>query len=65
MTMRYWIVGGEYEDSDFRTLIPDSETMAGPFDCENKARNEWMRLTYSPGTDPANTRYSIAAETVH
>lgn len=39
--------------------------MAGPFDCEGKARNEWMRLTYSPGTDPANTRYSIAAETVH
>jgi hypothetical protein len=27
-----------------------------------KARNEWMRLTYSPGTDPATTRYTIAAE---
>ena len=65
MTMRYWIVGGEYEDPQFRALIPGSETMIGPFEDEHKARNEWLRLTYRPGTDPATTRYSIAAETVH
>ena len=65
MTKRYWIVGGEYEDPDFRALIPGSETMAGPFDDERKARNEWLRLTYRPGTDPATTRYSIATETMH
>ncbi len=65
MTMRYWIVGGEYEGPDFRALIPGSETMIGPFDNERRARSEWMRLTYKPGTDPATTRYSIATETVH
>ena len=45
--------------------ISGSETMAGPFDDERKARNEWLRLTYRPGTDPATTRYSIATETMH
>ena len=65
MTKRFWIVGGEYEGSDFRALIPGSETMVGPFEDERKARNEWLRLTYSPGTDPATTRYSIATETMH
>jgi len=62
MATRYWIVGGEYRDPDFTALIPGTETMAGPFADEVKARNEWMRLTYSPGTDPATTRYTIAAE---
>ncbi len=65
MSMRYWIVGGEYEGPDFRALIPGSETMVGPFTDERKARNEWLRLTCSPGTDPATTRYSIATETMH
>jgi hypothetical protein len=65
MTTRYWIVGGEYEGPDFRALVPGSETMAGPFEDERKARNEWLRLTCCPGTDPATTRYSIATETMH
>ena len=47
-------------EPDFRALIPGSETMVGPFEDERKARNEWLRLTCSPGTDPATTRYSIA-----
>ena len=62
MSQRYWIVGGEYRDPEFKSLVPGTETMAGPFADEAKARNEWMRLTYSPGTDPATTRYTIAAE---
>ena len=65
MTKRYWVIGGEYEDPHFRDLIPGTEKMAGPFEDERKARNEWLRLTYSPGTDPATTRYSIATETMH
>jgi hypothetical protein len=64
MTRRFWIVGGEYEGSEFRSLIPGSETMVGPFDDERKARNEWMRLTYCPKGNAA-TRYSIATESLH
>ena len=62
MTKRFWVVGGEYRDAEFRALIPGTETMAGPFEDEHKARNEWVRLTYSPRTASATTRYSIAAE---
>jgi hypothetical protein len=62
MTMRYWVVGGEYDDPEFRSLIPGTETMAGPFEDERKARNEWMRLTYGPRAGAATIRYSIAAE---
>ncbi|HEY9554435.1 DUF4170 domain-containing protein [Allosphingosinicella sp.] len=62
MTIRYWIVGGEYADPDFRSLIPGTETMSGPFEDERKARNEWIRLTHCPHATSATTRYSIASE---
>ena len=62
MTTRYWIVGGEYRDAKFSALIPGTETMVGPFADESKARAEWTRLAHSPGTDPATTRYTIAAD---
>lgn len=62
MATRYWIVGGEYRDAAFTALVPGTETMAGPFADEGKARNEWLRLTYAPGTDPAMTRYTIATD---
>ncbi len=61
---RYWIVGGEYADADFRSLVPGTEKMVGPFDTERKARNEWMRLTYCPATS-ATKRYAIATESLH
>ena len=64
MNRRYWVIGGEYCDADFRSLIPGTEKMVGPFDDERKARNEWTRLTCCPQTLPATTRYSIAAEAV-
>jgi hypothetical protein len=64
MATRYWIVGGEYRDAGFRDLVPGTETMAGPFEDERRARDEWTRLTCSPGTCPATTRYGIAAEPI-
>ena len=66
MTMRYWVVGGEYRDPEFRTLVPGTETMAGPFENEQKAKSEWTRLTCCPERSACGTvRYSIAAETRH
>ena len=32
MTMRYWVVGGDYQDPDFRSLVPGTERMVGPFE---------------------------------
>ena len=66
MTKRFWVIGGEYEGPQFSTLIAGTETMAGPFDDERKARTEWTRLTCCPDRSPcATVRYSIAAETLH
>ena len=65
MTTRYWVIGGEYEGPDFRALIPGTETMAGPFEDERRAKTEWTRLTCCPDGGTATTRYSIAAETLH
>jgi hypothetical protein len=65
MTTRYWVIGGEYEGPDFSALVPGTEKMAGPFECEKKARTEWTRLTCCPDGGTATTRYSIAAETLH
>ena len=65
MTKRFWVIGGEYEDPDFRALIPGTEKMSGPFESEQKARTEWTRLTCCPDGGTATTRYSIAAETLH
>ncbi len=66
MTTRYWVVGGEYDGPDFRALVPGTEKMIGPFECERKARTEWTRLTCCPDRSSCGTvRYSIAAETLH
>jgi hypothetical protein len=66
MSIRYWVVGGEYDGPDFGALIPGTEKMVGPFACERKARTEWTRLTCCPQQSGAATiRYAIAAETLH
>jgi hypothetical protein len=62
MTMRYWVIGGDYEGPDFRALIPGTEKMVGPFECERKAMTEWTRLARCPAGGSATTRYSIASE---
>jgi hypothetical protein len=63
MATRYWVVGGEYRDPEFRAIVPGTEKMVGPFENQLKARNEWIRLTYCPNSN-ATTRYSIASEAV-
>ena len=66
MTTRYWVIGGEYRDPSFAALIPGTETMAGPFADERRAKTEWQRLTCCPDRSPcATVRYSIAAERVN
>ena len=65
MTTRYWVIGGEYDGPDFRALVPGTETMAGPYEDEGRARTEWQRLTCCPEQRSATCRYSIAAESLH
>ena len=66
MATRYWVIGGEYDGPDFRALVPGTETMAGPFECEQGARDEWTRLSRCPEKSRiATLRYAIAAEPLH
>jgi hypothetical protein len=64
MATRYWVIGGEYRDPQFTRLVPGTETMAGPFEDERKARTEWTRLSCCPAGGSATTRYGIAAEPI-
>ena len=59
---RFWVVGGEYADTNFQTLTSSSPTVAGPFDSETEARTVWRGLYDRPCS--ALTRYSILHEKV-
>ena len=66
MTQRYWVVGGDYSDCQFSTLVPGTEQIAGPFGDEGRARREWTRLTFRDQACPnAMRRYAIASEAVN
>ena len=58
---RYWVVGGEYRNTDFAALVPGTETVAGPFQDSAAARAEWQRLAESTRST-CTVRYSIAEE---
>ncbi len=60
-TNRYWVLGGQYEDCNFARLTPGTVTVAGPFNCQLRARTEWQRLTFRDRIG-ATTRYTIATE---
>jgi hypothetical protein len=59
---RYWVVGGEYADTSFKTLTCSRPTVVGPFESEDDARQAWKGL-YSGGST-ALTRFSIVHENV-
>ena len=61
MTYRYWVIGGDYSDSQFKDIEPGTAIMHGPYDDEMKARTEWQRLTFRDHCG-ATTRYSICVE---
>ena len=55
----YWIVGGEYQSTDFAEMVEGhEEKRIGPFETYGAARKEWARLSWS-GVDDAHLRYFI------
>jgi len=59
---RYWVVGGEYADTDFKTLVPGkSEERLGPYDSYNEALKVWSGRAWST-VDSAQTRYVLVTE---
>lgn len=59
---RYWVVGGEYRDSQFRDLVPGkSLERHGPFASRGEARAKWAALAMAT-VDNAQARYHIEKE---
>ncbi|MCR9255865.1 MAG: DUF4170 domain-containing protein [Alphaproteobacteria bacterium] len=59
---RYWVVGGEYTDTNFSTMAEGkTEERHGPYPDYEAARKEWQRLAMS-FIDDACVRYTIEKE---
>lgn len=58
----YWVVGGEYADSSFGSLLPGrSPERYGPFKSYDDARKEWQSRTMST-IDNALVRYQVVGD---
>ncbi|MCM8558109.1 DUF4170 domain-containing protein [Sphingomicrobium sediminis] len=60
----YWVVGGDYADTEFTQMVPGTEKVLGPFADEMKARKAWTQMTFNDRTcRNATRRYVIASGT--
>jgi hypothetical protein len=55
---RFWVVGGEYIDTDFTHTSEGSEEWIGPFEDYESAMEEWSKHAWRT-VDDATTRYRI------
>jgi putative intracellular protease/amidase len=59
---RFWVIGGEYRDAQFRDLMPGKTVERhGPFASRAEARAKWAALAMAT-VDSAQTRYHIERE---
>ena len=59
--MEYWVIGGEYTDTNFGTLAPGkSEERLGPFKNYREAYDVWSARARAT-IDDATIRYRIIA----
>lgn len=60
--MNYWVVGGEYTDTDFRRIMPGkAEERLGPYKSFKDARDAWASRAFST-IDHCLVRYRIVEE---
>lgn len=62
MKTKFWIVGGEYRDTDFLEIRQGTESLSGPFPSYADALSEWRRLATETRSN-ACARFTIACET--
>lgn len=63
-TKRFYVLGGEYQDTGFRTLVPGTaEERLGPFDTYQEAHAAWQAKAWAT-VDSCNKRYRIVEESV-
>ncbi len=61
MRCKYWVVGGEYLDTEFDRIVDGTQQLVGPFQCRDMAMDEWKKLA-SATRSSCLTRYTIAEE---
>ena len=62
MPHRYWVVGGQYVDTGFNTVVPGTtEERIGPFDTYEDAHKSWQAKAWET-VDSATKRYRIVPE---
>jgi hypothetical protein len=54
----YWVVGGEYESTDFEKPVGGSEERHGPFATFSDAEKAWSKLAWQH-VDDCNFRYRV------
>ena len=60
--MSYWVVGGEYTDTDFERMMPGRrEERLGPFATLTEARDTWATRAFAT-VDHCLVRYRIVEE---
>ena len=57
---RYYVIGGNYRDLEFKALRDGSATILGPFGSEADARSEWKRVSFE-NKSTATARFTIVA----
>ena len=55
---KYWVVGGEYQDTRFDAPVGESEEWVGPFESYDEAEKEWAKLAWMT-VDDCHRRYRI------
>ena len=58
---KFWVVGGEYRDTEFRELVDGTHQVVGPIGSQEEATSTWRRLTEARRGE-CLVRYTIAAE---
>ena len=58
---RFWVIGGVYADMNFQTLADGAQSLFGPFQTREEAKQMWKTLSQEHSSS-ALTRFSIAAE---
>ena len=60
--MTYWVVGGEYTDTDFKKVMPGkAEERLGPYPTFKEAKDIWAARAFST-IDHCLVRYRIVEE---
>lgn len=60
--MAFWVIGGEYADTEFRTLAKGrAEERIGPFATFEEARGAWSARAFAT-IDDCHSRFRIVEE---